>query len=475
MSSFNNLLSRASILLEMAKGGKGEKNIKKNLPSPVYNVFKTASNTAKLKGGTPTREGRIAAITYIKDYIAMQIDLDFSDEQELMRFINVSGQEPFIDFLEATTPEGSNLTYSEMLKNITDEDIEAINAERQRKVEDAVSVSMNRGEERQQKYDIRAAEIALRLKEKEEFKQMAQTAREKGDQELEGVMDAIGSGLEDAVFALKQEVDIKKVKGSANDVLDRLEDEIMSAPRGEFSPLIYKALANVREVIENQITTVDQLKSLINQIENREGYQEIAYSLTSAVKGIKMTRGAVEDEEFDASKADLNNKHGVEKWEEILAKKRGFTTGEDEEHDWRPESLEEYEPDYDEVMGGEDEEIINVVGYPHIVRYGNSGEVISVTTKEPGSKIDVSLVNKYLNSGFDLARAIAAATSHPNDADQGNEDQMMMGESYTSMYLTEQTKKDSVYHPKKPQNQSFKDRYKPKTSWQLEELRRYGM
>jgi hypothetical protein len=222
----------------MAKGGKGEKNIKKNLPSPIYNVFKTASNTAKLKGGTPTREGRIAAITYIKDYIAMQIDLDISDEQELMRFINVPGQEPFIDFLEATTPEGSNLTYSEMLKNITDADIEDINAERQRKVEDAVSVSMNRGEERQQKYDIRAAEIALRLKEKEEFRQMAQTAREKGDQELEGVMDAIGSGLEDAVVALKQEAEIKTVKDSANDVLDRLEDEIMSAPRGEFSPLI---------------------------------------------------------------------------------------------------------------------------------------------------------------------------------------------------------------------------------------------
>jgi hypothetical protein len=439
MSSFNNLLSRASILLEMAKGGKGEKNIKKNLPSPIYNVFKTASNTAKLKGGTPTREGRIAAITYIKDYIAMQIDLDISDEQELMRFINVSGQEPFIDFLEVTTPEGSNLTYSEMLKNITDADIEAINAERQRKVEDAVSVSMNRGEERQQKYDIRAAEIALRLKEKEEFRQMAQTAREKGDQELEGVMDAIGSGLEDAVVALKQEAEIKTVKDSANDVLDRLEDEIMSAPRGEFSPLIYKALANVREVIENQITTVDQLKSLINNIEKEQGYQEIAYALSAAVRGIKLTRGGAAVEE--------------------------------EEHDWRPESIEEYPP-YNEI---ENEEIINVVGYPHIVRYGDSGEVISVTTKEPGSEIDVSLVNKYLNSGFKLGRAIAAATSHPNDTNTGNEDAMMMGESYTSMYLTEQTKKDSLYKPSKEEPITFKNKYKPKTHWQLEELRRYGL
>ena len=463
MSSFNNLLSRASILLEMAKGGKGEKNIKKNLPSPIYNVFKTASNTAKLKGGTPTREGRIAAITYIKDYIAMQIDLDISDEQELMRFINVPGQEPFIDFLEATTPEGSNLTYSEMLKNITDEDIEAINAERQRKVEDAVSVSMNRGEERQQKYDIRAAEIALRLKEKEEFRQMAQTAREKGDQELEGVMDAIGSGLEDAVVALKQEAEIKTVKDSANDVLDRLEDEIMSAPRGEFSPLIYKALANVRKVIENQITTVDQLKSLINKIEKEQGYQEIAYALSAAVRGIKLTRGgAVEDEEHDW------RPESIEEYEPDYDEVMG---GEEEEHDWRPESIEEYPP-YNEI---DNEEIINVVGYPHIVRYGDSGEVISVTTKEPGSEINVGLVNKYLQSGFNLSRAIAAATSYPSDTNTGNEDAMMMGESYTSMYLTEQIKKDSLYKPSKEETITFKNKYKPKTHWQLEELRRYGL
>lgn len=56
-----------------------------------------------------------------------------------------------------------------------------------------------------------------------------------------------------------------------------------------------------------------------------------------------------------------------------------------------------------------------------------------------------------------------------------NEDEETVSENYTASYLTEQTKKDSVYKPKKTQNQSFRDRYKPKTSWQLEELRRYGM
>jgi hypothetical protein len=52
---------------------------------------------------------------------------------------------------------------------------------------------------------------------------------------------------------------------------------------------------------------------------------------------------------------------------------------------------------------------------------------------------------------------------------------MMMGESYTSMYLTEQTKKDSLYKPSKEEPITFKNKYKPKTHWQLEELRRYGL
>lgn len=45
----------------------------------------------------------------------------------------------------------------------------------------------------------------------------------------------------------------------------------------------------------------------------------------------------------------------------------------------------------------------------------------------------------------------------------------------TSSYLTEQVKSDSVRRAPSQQNLSFKDRYKPKTSWQLEELRKYGL
>ena len=45
----------------------------------------------------------------------------------------------------------------------------------------------------------------------------------------------------------------------------------------------------------------------------------------------------------------------------------------------------------------------------------------------------------------------------------------------TAVYLTEQTKTDKVRRPINNQSVSFKEKYKPKTSYQLDELRRYGL
>jgi len=47
-------------------------------------------------------------------------------------------------------------------------------------------------------------------------------------------------------------------------------------------------------------------------------------------------------------------------------------------------------------------------------------------------------------------------------------------ESYTTQYLTEQKHKDRLLKPKQ-ESISFKDKMKPKTIWQLEEMRRYGL
>ena len=48
-------------------------------------------------------------------------------------------------------------------------------------------------------------------------------------------------------------------------------------------------------------------------------------------------------------------------------------------------------------------------------------------------------------------------------------------EKYTTDYLTEQKEADSYTSAPKEKSVSFKERFKPKTQSQLEELRRYGL
>jgi len=48
-------------------------------------------------------------------------------------------------------------------------------------------------------------------------------------------------------------------------------------------------------------------------------------------------------------------------------------------------------------------------------------------------------------------------------------------DAYTSQYLTEQKTQDALPKQKKEKSLSFKERFQPKTQWQLEEVRRYGL
>lgn len=66
-----------------------------------------------------------------------------------------------------------------------------------------------------------------------------------------------------------------------------------------------------------------------------------------------------------------------------------------------------------------------------------------------------------------------------NTADKVEDEEKVSDEPYaestTYHYLSEQIKKDTHTHRSTEVSVSFKDKYKPKTHWQLAELRRYGM
>jgi len=78
------------------------------------------------------------------------------------------------------------------------------------------------------------------------------------------------------------------------------------------------------------------------------------------------------------------------------------------------------------------------------------------------------------SNAFRLARRIVDFGRR--GLEEGEERPML--DSYktsTAYYLTEQAASDKRNKKTEVKNQSFKERYKPKTHWQLEELRRYGL
>ena len=432
MSSFNNLLSRAYLLSEAKV-------------SPYASAHPSfGAITSKMRAGGLS-SAPLDTIKFIREILYY---LDIIGDEELNAIKRGAGftgkKQAMLNVLKAKQQE-INAKTQEIADRVTSTLDDFING-----------VGTNRG--REEKYAAQAAaqEIANQMRQAKSGKQMD---------------DALTDIVADESLLVKTAVakilaDIQKNLGEPG--FD-IEEEALS------------------EVIDyaNKINSLATLKSFIQQIAKEPGYEKIAAYLSSAVKPIsqgtedeemqedaedsveayydpsgagvspeeydEVMRGEVEDEEYDNTKADINDDGKVEGWEKGLAKKRGFKN-----------------------VPTEDEEV-TVAGRPCTVKYGDSGEIISVETKERGAHIDVALVNKYIKDGFPLSRAIAAATSYPNDTNQGSEDAMMMGESYTSMYLTEQKKKDSLYKPVKEQTVSFKDRYKPKTHWQLEELRRYGL
>lgn len=292
-----------------------------------------------------------------------------------------------------------------------------------------------------------------------------------------------------------------------------------------------EALTEVEDYAD-KISTVTQLKSFIKQIQAEPGYEKIAAYLSSIVKPVE---AGLEDEEM-----------------------------EDEEHDYRPESVEEYpvtEKEYDEVMKSEEVAFIEVpeiyrkalraeleeLEIPHEFGLGGvevdkvdetdvmsvlfnlkrgrgrmgseneegnvdaaDGAMAGIKAKERLNYID-NIVSTYEGKDLDwykkvlfknprfkdgdltpyelkvLKRAMLSSEDGEGKYDDGDgkdekcdyvpceDSEEVVAESYTLHYLTEQAQKDTRNTAPKQETVSFKERMKPKNSWQLEELRRYGL
>lgn len=230
-------------------------------------------------------------------------------------------------------------------------------------------VSINRGAGRSggrvDKYEVQKAAIEMKRQAKDLEKQAKSP-------EAAAAVEVIAAGLDDAS---KAKVSTAHESTLLQASVARVIRDIRSSLGEEGVDIDEGALEQVEDYIASKITTLEQLKSFIMKIAREPGYELIAAYLADVIKPVKdaISSSKFEEEEYDASKADVDGDGEDEPWERRRAKARGFM------------------------------------------------------------------------------------------------------ESTTAEYLTEQIKKDRYNKASNEASLSFTEKFKPKTSWQLQELRNYGL
>ena len=236
--------------------------------------------------------------------------------------------------------------------------------------------------------------------------------------------DELADKLSDEIGADIDEVML--VKGLMNRVLNDIKQNLGD----EGFDISDEALDQVVDYAE-KINTVKQLESFVRQIANEPGYEKIAAYLSTIIKPAKAQV---------AVKSDQEDPHIA-----AMARDASDVTGDDYEE--QQKALAAAAVSDEEKKAKKD--------------YDGDGEIESGKDEYMGSR--------------DRAIKKAMGSSMKESKEYVAQPHLEVSETSTAAYLTEQTASDKRNKKTEVKNQSFKERYKPKTQWQLEELRRYGL
>ena len=271
------------------------------------------------------------------------------------------------------------------------------------------------------------------------------------------------------------------VKVSLAKAIQELED----LPAGEdLSPEI---VDNIKKFAP-KIDTIEQFEALVKQMGEMEEYQIPAYHLSGTVKALK---GGLEDIEMeDQEDPDEDGEHGSveEHYPEEQDPKQPLEP-EDAEVSIKQEVLDACKERAGEFahkaagMAQACEEMYNT--------YGKEGDqqraeiALSLHQYFKTQAIHEDEEELTIESAYNTMYIKAPVMDENGKTSQDCKIQQYLTEAveqeieeaglYTEGYLVEQKTTDSYIKSKPAQGQTFKERYKPKTSYQLEELRRYGL
>ena len=235
------------------------------------------------------------------------------------------------------------------------------------------------------------------------------------------------------------------VKASLAKAIQELED----LPDGE--DLAPEILKNIKEFAP-KIDNVEQFESFVKQMGAMEEYQIPAFHLSGTIKALK---GGLEDigmedqEDPDDLQAKIDAALAEGGIDEQDARDINRINRDEEDGEGKHDDGDDEDERCDYVPC-EDEEELTLESV-----YDTMGFIKAPVMNENGITSSTCSTQQYLT--------------------EATEQIIEESEKYTSDYLTEQKEADSYTSAPKEKSVSFKERFKPKTQSQLEELRRYGL
>ena len=429
---FNDIYERINVL---------EESVSKNFPGLKEPWGKAAKEARNIGASAPTREAKSIVLNIIVGLMSKRVgrELTTQEERDLLRFRNIPSQTPLVEFLKSQEVDGH--TYASVINDASPADIEE--AASGTGIADPVEFQVGqRSEQRKEAYKRRAED---RAEAKAEAEAMADAAEEGGDEELANSLDEVGD------YIVKFAKGITDVEGASLD-FDDLDVDLSLAPgKDEIAERLKGIMADAGYTVEITPAGINAEAPV-----GTFGDQDKAEDL---VKGLVMK--LYPDVREDQVAVFLNTDTAVEDGETYQSPYTAYDG---------PVS----QCCGEEPIGGLD---------------GNLGKCSKCNENSvfigPGTPVSIGDNNDYyiVVSVNDDRVTVEDHNGEKreffideiNDVYEQAEEEDVVTESYTSQYVVGLPQKSEDKVESIVESVSFKERFKPKTSQQLEELRRYGL
>ena len=415
---FNDIYERINVL---------EESVSKNFPGLKAPWGKAAKEARSIGASAPTREAKSIVLNIIVGLMSKRVgrELTAQEERDLLRFRNIPSQTPLVEFLKNQEIDGH--TYASVINDASPDDIEKAAAGTG--IADPVEFQVGqRSEQRKEAYKRRAED---RAEAKAEAEAMADAAEEGGDEELANSLDEVGD------YIVKFAKGITDVEGASLDFDDLDVDLSLVSNKDEIADRLKGIMADAGYTVEVTPAGINAEAPV-----GTFGDQDKAEDL---VKGLIMK--LYPDVREDQVAVFLNTDTAVEDQEEVT----------------EPVS-EDGEEHKDEVVVGA---MILVNGEWYAVdAIDHEVSTVVYASNKDGAEFEFTL--------DDIEAVDASSVEIFTDPPAENAEETVT-ESYTSQYVVGLPQKSEDKVETIVESVSFKERFKPKTSQQLEELRRYGL